>query len=416
MAKRCRSERYRLPVALWGALLAVVSCTQLLKDDGLTGGRADAGSMQDSGTPDTDTPETDAPVDGDGNEAPDGTEDVSPSCDPCQDPTLVRLPCRPDVADEQSGEPIVFAARTMRLGFSWDARDDWQNLGLDRDCLATTATGQPTSCKLTRPESGKDGLAGRDNSVGLNFGELAQFMKVAGLIETDVEKAVNADMERGHDGWTLTLEEYHGGSADPQVKVAFRLSDGAQGEDGGWKQAQWDGTDAWSYEPNSVTGSDDAPKYVDDNAFVVDDVLVAKLPAGMPFEVQTEKGPLTMHIVQLVVAARLSTDRQRIEDGMVSAVWPMTVARDQVVEFAMKYGLCPPDPRLALLLAQFEQASDIRIDLLPAPEVPCNGISFGMAFTAHVATLGTKTAPRPDQPNACGDAGADSGLSDATAD
>jgi hypothetical protein len=370
----------------------------LLKDDGLTGGRADAGS-------DTNTPETDAPVDGNGNDVPDGTEDVTPSCDPCQDPTLVRLPCRPDVADEESAEPILYAARTMRLGFSWDARDDWQNLGMDRDCLATTATGTPTSCKLSRAESGKDGLSGRDNSVGLNFGELAQFMKVAGLIEKDVEKAVNADMESGHSGWMLSVENYHGGPNDPLVTVTTRMANGTQGEDETWKPAQWDGTDVWSYEASSVTGSNDTPRYVDDNAYVVDDVLVAKLPEGMPFMAETGKGVLSMHVIQLVLTARLSGDRTRIEEGVVSAVWPMTVARDQMVQFAMRYGLCPPDPRLALLVNQFEQAPDIRIDLLPAPELPCNGISFGMIFTAHVAKLGSKSKEQPIPPDACEDAG-----------
>jgi hypothetical protein len=387
-----------------GLVVASLACSALLTVDEFQGGATDAGADRADATS-----ESDAPDASDGDQEVDVASDVPmQTCDPCQDTSLVRLPCRPAVDDLPSGEDLVFAARTMRLGFSLTAPEDWQNLGLDRDCLHTEATGKPTGCVLSVPQNGRDGLQGRDNSFGLNVGQLMRLLNSLGITASDLEEAVNGDIGRGDDGWTVGLQDFNHTRNDPQVTVVIRLSEGTTTDSGEKVAAKWDSTDRWSIDPASHTAYGE-PVYLDDNAYVVDGELVAKMPKGLPFDVQVDQGKLSVYVTEVVMRSRLSDDFTRIEQGVVSAVWPQAVAMDQTLEFAMRFGLCPPNPILETIKTTVKQAADIRIDLLPAPALPCNAISFGMMFTADKALLGPVAPAQAEQPPACADAGQDGG-------
>ena len=407
-----RFGRYCLTGSILFALfLGSSACTRILTADGLTGGELDASSSYEAG--DAHFGEDAA---GDGGE--DAYEEVdvadvgdgaTPTCDPsCTTPDLVRLPCRPDVPDSESGDPIVYAVRTMRLGMAKTGVDDWMNLGLDRDCMSTTALGQPTQCVLPRPENGKDGLGGRDNSVGRNFGGLLRLMMNLGTIKSDIEPALNGDLNLGYDGWTITLEDFNHTPDDPRVTVIVRLSEGTTDELGERVEARWDGTDLWSIDPNSLSISGD-PLYLDDNAFVTGRKLVARMPSGIPFEAQVDEGNVEFFINELAMVAELSEDYTQVEQGTVSGVWPLAIAVDQATEFGMRFGLCPPNPLLTTILDTIGQGADIRGDLVPAPESNCNGLSFGMAFSAEAARIGPIAPPKPEQPALCADAGTGDG-------
>jgi len=415
-----RGSRQSWRLGLAASILLVLflgsgACTRLLSDEGLTGGTLDAGS--DAGL---DAEDADASQDVDADIVNEAGEDVAvdgdgatASCDPCSSPDLVRMPCRPEVQDSPSGEPIVYAVRSMRLGMSKGDADDWENLGLDRDCMNTTALGEPTPCILPKPENGKDGLGGRDNSMGRNYGQLVRFMMNTGIIKSDIEVALNGDLERGFDGWTITLDDFNHTADDPQVTVIVRLSEGTTNETGEPEEALWDGADRWSVDPNSLSTTGD-PLYLDDNAFVVDGKLVASMPAGVPFEVQADQGTLEFFLNELAMVAELSEDFMRVEQGAISGVWPLAVAIDQVTEFAMRFGLCPPNALLTTMLNSVGDGADIRTNLVPAPASACNGISFGMAFLAESAQLGPVAPPKPELPDLCADAGAgDAGTEDA---
>lgn len=405
-----RALRRNLAACGLGGLLAAVAgsiaCTQLLTEDGLTGGVVDAGIERDA-------PSGDGPVESDAADTADDAPVVA--CDPCSDPSLARLPCPPATGDSESVPQIVFATRSMRMGLSWEEPDDWENLGFDRDCLSTQASGEPASCKAANAKNTEDGLQGRDNSFGRNLASMIPLAK--SWLDFDIEAAMNDDMERGWDGWLIAVDGYNGTRNDPRVRVALYLSDGTPASaDGGPTKPVWDGTDEWSYEPECVFGEDDAPLYVDDKAYVVDGWLVARYPGGAPFNVQTERGTISIFVVQVVLAARLSDDLTSIEEGMVSGVWRKSLAEVQIEEFAMRFGLCPPDDRLQALLALFELMPDIRDDLEPAPDLECDAISFGMGFTSHAAMLGRKADPKPSLPSLCTDAGADAGVDAGDAD
>lgn len=386
-------------------VVASLACSALLTVDEFQGGANDAGAQPDARDATSQPDAFDSPV----SETEDDASDVTgPTCDPCQDPSLLRLPCRPTVDDLPSGEDLVFAARTMRLGFSLSAPEDWQVLGLDRDCLQTEATGQPTGCVLLVPQRGRDGLQGRDNSFGSNVGQLIRLLHSLGIMSSDIEAAVNRDIERGDDGWTIGLQDFNHTRDDPQVTVVIRLSEGTTTESGEKVAATWDSTDRWSIDPASHTAYGE-PVYVDDNAYVVDGELVAKMPKGVPFDVQVDQGKLSVYVTEVVMRSRLSDDFTRIEHGVVSAVWPLAIAIDQTLDFAMRFGLCPPNPVLDTIKTTVEQAADIRIDLLAAPALPCNAMSFGMVFTADKALLGPVAPAQPEQPSTCVDAGHDGG-------
>ena len=390
------------------AFVAGLGCNTILGFESEYHTEAGVGAGGDSGSDvlDSDVDASDTSADGAGGSA---GQDGEASCDPCQDPSLERLPCRPQGEDISSGAPVLFAARTMRLGFAWDSPDDWLALGLDRDCLNTNAVGEPSSCVLRVAENGADGLAGRDNGFGKTMGAVGRFLKTWGYLDTDLEVAVNQDMEKGFSGWTLTLDDFNQTADDPQVTLVLRLSEGTTDAAGAeWIPAEWDGSDLWSIDPESLSAIGD-PLYLDDNAFVVDNVLVAKMPQGVPFRVQTEKGGLTVNMNEVVIKARMSDDHMRIVEGAVSGLWPLSVAVNQIASYAETFGLCAPNPLVPLLQKSVEEATDIRGDLVPAPALECNAVSFGMAFTAEAALLGPTAPVVPDVPGPCADAGADGG-------
>ncbi|MBI5533101.1 MAG: hypothetical protein HY898_10315 [Deltaproteobacteria bacterium] len=329
-------------------------------------------------------------------------------CDKCKVEGLVRPVCPPQVEDPADDKPLVFAMRTIRFGMNTKKPKDWMTIGLDLDCMSTGANGEPASCKRVSGADikvGQDGELGRDNSFGHNIGGLVNTLELLGLMD-NLEENQNLSFETGASGIVLAIDNYGGGRNDPTVKLSMYLSRGTYDAAGTTEiPAVWDGNDLWSRDTNSVTASD-GPKYMDDAAFVTDGVLVAHLPDGLPLIFAGSAASLEMSLNKTVLMLRISDDHKQVTEGVLAGVWNVISALSAITGFAAQSGICPSDPSYGPAIQAVSTAPDIRLDLVPRPDLECNAISIALAFTGEPAKLGALQAANPSPPSAC-DAGTD---------
>lgn len=332
-------------------------------------------------------------------------------CDPaCTDPDLIRPPCPPNVPDPTSlPDSLVFAMHTVRGGMTKAAMDDWKTIGLDLDCLFTKKTGSPTMCKSTASDLSviEDGEQGRDNSFGKNLGGAIRLMELFGIIDTDVEVAWNQGLADGSNGLLFKIDDYGGGADDPQVTISVYPSTGVYDEAGVTElTANWDGNDFWTVDRNSTTPLGTA-KYLDDAAFVAGYKVVGHLPEGLPLKFNASGGVLELALTRSTFVLEMSPDRQHVVSAVLGGVWYTSSAISALDDYASQTGVCPDQPQYAAARNILANSSDIRVDLKPAPNLDCNGMSIGLAFTADPAKIGAVLDAPPTQPSQCGDAGTD---------
>lgn len=345
--------------------------------------------------------------------APEPAEETGPDdrwCDACKDPALARSPCPPQTADtaDDIGE-VVFAMRTMRFGMDATKPDDWKSLGLDLDCLSTTKTGDPFACKRAASANAtvvEDGLQGRDNSFARNVGGLVVMLESWGMVD-NVELKQNEYCEQGHNGILVGIKGWNGLADDSRVEAAIYLSRGVRDATGQNEvPAIWDGSDPWSIDTSSLTVGD-LPKFLDDAAYVANNVLVAHLPDGVQITFEGSTTALELALNKSTISMRISDDRKTASEGVFAGVWGAQTALASMSAFAEQSGICSNNGAFPTLIQIVANAPDARLDLVPKVDLACNAISFAMGFTAGRAKLGAKVTPPPKQPSMCADAGAD---------
>jgi hypothetical protein len=402
-------ERNRWREALLLAAVVSSACSALISTDGFqdskgetVGQDAAVDIVAPDGDADSATPDAFVEADASGDTA--GFDVEEGSCETCSDQSLARTPCRPDVEDPPTqGEPLVFALRTIGLGMSPDAPQAWRDLGLDRDCLATTTTGG-ASCKSPEPTQVEDGHQGRDNGFGRNIGTVAQSLVTLGVLPFDPEVRENDDLELGRRGWVVVLEDFGRVPNDPRVRFTFYMSRGTFTLDGQMQTPAWDGADSWWLDPTSFSTIGE-PLWVDDNAYVADHVLVASLPSGIKLVWGVTFGRFELSLSEALLYARLDLNWAGLTAGQLSATWPAVVAVDEMSRYLDGLGLCPDDPRHEMFVGQITKKVDSRVDFAAEPDLACNAISVGVGFTAQVAKLGKVAAPHPPPPEPCTDGG-----------
>ena len=205
-----------------------------------------------------------------------GERDAKDSVDMC---SHAFPPPRPKVNDpSEAGDiEIVNAVRTVTVTAAPDG-GPLPVIGFDLDGVCTCPG--PESC--TAPVSGAqhcDDTGGRDNSGGHLVAQLSEVSN--GILN---QQAINQNIDPGL-GYSLIfrVRDYNGAPNDTQVELAIFTSDGTPQNDAGqFSQPNWDGSDSWTIDSNSVLGGvndagDIIPNYVDSNAYVADGVLVSTL-------------------------------------------------------------------------------------------------------------------------------------------
>jgi hypothetical protein len=290
-------------------------------------------------------------------------------------------PSRP-TQDDDGGAPnleIYDAVRTIDLG------DGGAPVGLDLDQTCTCP--QPDSC--TVPDDGGP-RCDQHGGVDDTFGDLVQTISIA--TSPFDQKDLGAKLGSGAFGLVIQLQQYSGQANDTQVELAVYASAGtANGT-----TPQWDGSDVWTLDPNSllggVVGTKPVPKTSYDlNAYVADFTLVGSI-ADLEFVL----GGLPVSLTGAIVTATLepSGGSFRMTKGTLAGRWAsrklvtsLQAIRDPADASS---SLCGANATYQLLKNRICALQDIGQNPLDDNKgSPCDAISFAFAFEGVPAKYGS---------------------------
>lgn len=353
-------------------------------------GRLDGGPRIDGG--DRDGGDRDA-GENDGGER-DGEVDAGNDAGPvtCGRP----IPSRPTEGDGD-GPEVVFAFKDVIVDQTADPL--WHELGFNLDGECTEPGITEYLCAppgATGPQM--DGPEGVDNIVG------ERIFPLISMFDPDFQTNSAEGMARGST-FLIRIRGWNGEPNDRQVEAVFAQGVGRAG----FRRADenpmplWDGLDEFDVSrANFSTGNPNRPIVFDDDAYVVDNRLVFKLPARenirLPFD-----GPNDL-IVRLsegwftgVISEPDPVTGFRTMGSVLTGRW----RSDDIADAVELIGFCAGQgPRIAFDSLITNQV-DIRSDGSTTGGLRCDAVSLAVGFTGYTAIWGDIVEPPPEPPEPC---------------
>jgi hypothetical protein len=313
-----------------------------------------------------------------------------------------RPPARPTGADGPDAEEMLFGLRDVVLDQEADAL--WASLGYNLDGYCTGAPDFAFACTLPegRGRPSEDGADGIDNVFGKDLFPLVDEV-VPGL-----EDSSRALQVAGRGLVVMRVTEWNGLADDPQVHIAITQSvdtvaaaaaDPVPDVDFVDSEARlpggelapppaWDGNDyTWVRSDTFLAGSFDDPLVFDANAYIADDVFVARLPDRVEILFQGIDVGVTVRVTGGIATGRISADRMRIEDVVVAGRWSVL----DLLRTAESVGVCVGSTEYNFLRSRLEAIVDVSSDPMPGPGALCDAISLGVGFTGVRVRFGGVT-------------------------
>lgn len=358
----------------------------------------------------------------------------------CQvyDPSLVsqdgrcegrRPPARPAVDDGADGEDIVFGLGEVLLDQEEDAL--WSRTGYNLDGYCTGAPDFLQPCVRGQRGGGptSDGVDGIDNVLGSDLFPLVEAV-VPGIQETSRMRqregggliilrlrGWNGEPNDPHVHVTITqsVDTVPAGRDDPPPELLFIDYDAHLPGGEPAPSPLLDGNDyAFVRADTFIAGNLDEPIVFDSNAYVADDVLVAKLPDRVELLFQGDGVGVVARLIGGVVTGTFTDDRLGLQDVVVAGRWTMV----DLLRTAESIGVCQGTGEYMLLRSRLEALLDVSSTTDDEPGTTCDAISIGVGFTGYRMRLGG-TVEGPDVLSRCDeplDGGTDGGSSDAPND
>jgi hypothetical protein len=342
-----------------------------------------------------------------------GASEASSGCE------HARPPDRPVASDEGGGPfKVVAAFRTIDIGLGANAPDGAAApvppFGYDLDGVCTCPG--PPSCAQAKgaPESCDDD-AGRDHTA-------IDLFRYLGAAASTGTSQIDQGLSAGQYGILLVINNYNGQQDDSSVTVDFYVSNGLdRSPDGGIAMPLFDGTDQWTIDPGSLSGSQ--PVYSDDQAYVSSGSVVAHMSKPIPiaFGDRSFLGGATMLLSGAVIVGELQpyplgdanasggvTFGYSLTGGTIAGRWGTGDLLSTLATIPSSGGgfLCGPDSvPYSLIKATACGSADISKSAAndnASPLAPCDAVSVGLQFTAVPAQLGDVLAV-PAAPAGCAD-------------
>ncbi|MBW2460091.1 MAG: hypothetical protein JRH11_00495 [Deltaproteobacteria bacterium] len=300
------------------------------------------------------------------------------------------------------GPEQVFALRDVNL----DQGMAWRTTGWDLDDICTDAPEFVTECQP--PSAGDDievdGQSGTDNAVAH---EVIPFAIISGTV---IDPPFRAHMDQGLGVTLVGVRGYDGSGNDDHVEVTFApaafgtppLADGsapAPPTDGTLPPPPaWDGQDYfWADEAAFVGGDPAFPVIRDDNAYVVDGLLVARPTDRASFFLTAEGRTLEVILSGALLTGRFAADGQSLEGVVLAGRWD----RNDLVATLGGLEICPGTPPYDRMLLLLQLQSDIRVTPgSGGATVTCDALSVAIGFAGQGVRLAGVT-PAPPRPVNC---------------
>lgn len=306
--------------------------------------------------------------------------------------------------------PITLAVSSMRVGsLNRNGELDpnaWKDIGMDLDGLCTgadTCEGQdsPAGCAPTVPQVPYDGNHCRDNTFGRLEFQAALIPEVAKKYGLS-DDAFNCALCVGHYNFLVRISGYNGLADDESVRVDLYPSPGLEKvlpwncADPTWTQRPCFTPDMpWTVQSDVLAqqrGGPDLPDsiYFDDTAYVRQGYLIATLPDDTLFWFPGYKALVVaypLRIQKAIVTGKVVRGNDgvwRVEDGIIAG---RSRAADIVKGFRL-IGFCESDKNYGLMSEFVQKNLDVLASGENDPNVACDSMSVGLAFTALQATAG----------------------------
>jgi hypothetical protein len=308
----------------------------------------------------------------------DGAVDPTP-CEPHVPPP------RPTGADTDVAVELSIA---MRMAVLDQDGDRWRDIGFDLDGYCTDAPLFASECAPpagTRPEP--DGHFGIDNVFG------SRFYPLVALARPGFEEDAERTLEEGRGNPMFRMLGWNGTRDDPRVDVhVMHVAVAAPGPtdeppatapDRATSRPTWDGRDwVWARSDGFLGGAIDRPIVRDDNAYVAEGVIVARLPDRIDIVFPSQEGAgLVVRLTDGLATGLINADGTGLEWITVAGRW----AINDVLDLARAIGFCAGTRDYELLVGQLDRSADVRSIRSTAGEgVSCDAVSLG------VSTVGTR--------------------------
>jgi hypothetical protein len=298
------------------------------------------------------------------------------------------------------------------------SKERWPESGLNLDGVNTTGPDAPRACEprgTTSPAI--DGIDGIDNQYGA---------KVSPLLAVPLPTAVcemTGSHFNGKGTFVAGVEKWNGQPNDAKITAWIIAAAGAIPTPDGnepegeitWVEGDtgfdihldgepvpppcFDGNDVFYINSHdslltpAIGEEERFPRIVDTNAYIVDNVIVARVPAAHPLTLMSVYRSLPARINDGYIVARVSSDYMHIEDGKMAGRFHA----DSILDVAREIGACDMNT-----LNTFRTTITDGADLMYDPQRDhqselCDAISVGIplkAVRAKVATtLGRAWAP-----------------------
>lgn len=376
-------------LAVWAAfatVLLLAACTLLNPLDDYTNG-----VRSDSGLPDTGA-------------------DASVTTDASDDACVLHSPPTRPTSGDGTGTALTFAVSTIAL------QQDGGTSGYDLD-QQCTCQGGGRSCTNEKATATAicDQPGGVDNAGAPLYAKLAE--QALTLVNYNIDPA--GPVSRGRATILFQLSEWNGTPNDTNVTLGLIYSFGTNGSqdagssfwgaDAGTIPPKNDGTDVWTFDPDSVPGG--TPRVEDRAAYVRDGVLVGRFS-----NLALALGVVRFTVQDVIITGKLvpfsGGSGTQIVDGLIQG---RDSAEDMLTQFQLFRSPLPPgnylcreDPTYGFLRDQICASLDIR----KAPgddnkNLACDAVAIAVHYQAVPAIRGPAfPPPARDFPCDIADAGA----------
>lgn len=329
-----------------------------------------------------------------------------------------RRPPRPPTnvpadAGQEDVEEIVFALRDVTFDQVTDG--SWPMIGYNLDGRCTDAVNGLAECQRLAQTPQIDGEQGIDNVFGSQLYSLVnlQYDGRDGVPNDTLDLYGKETQASGESVILVRIRNWNGTPNDARVTVDISTTvfglhgtsaaapdptpcdDGA----GGDCVPSWsgDGNDwFWARSDYFLVNDPTQPKIVDDNAYIVDDTFVMRIPDRSQINFTGSTLGLTVLLTEGIATATISPDRMTLQ-ATVAGRW----AKNDLIETAEHVGVCAGTPTYEVLLIALNGMLDVRSDPSTAsPDVECDAISMGIRFNGFRARF-AGMRPGTPVPNGC---------------
>jgi hypothetical protein len=332
-----------------------------------------------------------------------------------------RIPDRPTrdpaAATEETAADATRATFVLRATTFRQSEGVWEQIAYDLDGYCTQAPDLDSGCTSPSAVVPLDGADGVDNSTGQNI--LPLFF--AGI--PTGEDGFVASMSRGMGGVWVQVEQWSGLPDDDQVRVALAQTVYAtpQGQDAAepptvspndptWPlpRPQWNGSDEFRLNSRWFSGGDiTQPLAIEDQAYVRDGAVVARIPDGTRFVFAGTGRSFEFSLTGAVLVLRMNADGSSVQDAVITGRWPVA----QLTSDVESLGVCDVQTSNEPLWAAIRdnpdltatpsgQAANPGAPLPSAPLPECDAFSFAIQLQGSPAHA-SKTAPPYTVPHPC---------------